>query len=224
MSESSLDETKPGPADADRASTHEAIHLSEFALDAIRKAVIADHQIDVQSTFECYIRAPNGNYLASVNGGGETGPEVGPHIPALRTNATEVGEFETFQFVILPGTQFALKTAKGFYVTVVGGGGIGNTGPDPRARQPIVSNATFSTPGIRFIVQSVAHSRVTLRTADGRHYVTAVNGGGIQGGAHDPFRTTANVPGPTEHLGAYILCALSKTHNGTNQLHQQARS
>jgi hypothetical protein len=141
------------------------------------------------------IQTQNGHLLTAVNGGGFGDPKSAPHGVAISTGATTAGPFETFTFVWVnkAANTFALKTHDGHFVTAVNGGGIG--GPDSE-QAPVHTDATeFETWGRFTITLLPDNIHATIRTADGRHFLSAVNGGGVGGSNRGPFHTDADTMG-----------------------------
>ena len=134
------------------------------------------------------MRTQNGHYLTAVGGGGLGGPNSGPGVAALHSDAAFPGEWETFRLEWTDRTkcEFLLGTSNKTYVTAVGGGGIGgpNNGLAPfhtDARQPSgweMFKITFREGSADAFIQ----------TANGR-FVTAVGGGGVGGPNTVPIRT-----------------------------------
>jgi hypothetical protein len=137
------------------------------------------------------IRTRNGHLVTAVNGGGLGDPHSAPHGVALSTGATTAGPFETFTLIRVNkvGNTFALKTHDGHFVTAVNGGGIG--GPDS-SQSPVHADATdFELWGSFTITLLPDNLHATIRTADGKHFLSAVNGGGVGGSNKVPFHTDA---------------------------------
>jgi hypothetical protein len=145
------------------------------------------------------ILMPDGkHFLTAVNGGGLGGPDSGPGLVALHTDATTPGPWEMFRIIILSGgpeffstnTSFALQTVEGNFVTAVDGGGIGGLN---NATCPIHTDATnfgeWETYLIN-VVDKTAPVTVTIQTGNG-NYRTAVNGGGVGVPAAAPAHTDA---------------------------------
>jgi C1A family cysteine protease len=86
------------------------------------------------------LKTINGNTLTIVNGGGLGGPNSGPGVCALHSDAIKIGPWETFTVEWLNPNTIALKTINGNYVTAVNGGGIG--GPNDSS-SPIHTDATW---------------------------------------------------------------------------------
>ena len=142
------------------------------------------------------IQTQNSHLLTAVNGGGLGDPKLAPHGVALSTGATTAGPFETFTFVWVDKSRntFALKTHDGHFVTAVNGGGIG--GPDSD-QSPVHTDAEINGPWGSFTITLLPdNTHATIRTADGRHFLSAVNGGGVGGSNQVPIHTdaTAMVP------------------------------
>ncbi len=101
----------------------------------------------------------------------------------------------------------AIQTASGNYLTVVNGGGLGGPSTGPAA-VALHTDATTAGPWENFTVVWLdsAYTRFALQTSD-RHYVTAVNGGGL-GGPNDntaPVHTDAKTIGIWERLTLNFL-------------------
>ena len=101
----------------------------------------------------------------------------------------------------------AIQTASGNYLTVVNGGGLGGPSTGPAA-VALHTDATTAGPWETFTVVWLdsAYTRFALQTSD-RHYVTAVNGGGL-GGPNDntaPVHTDAKTIGIWERLTLNFL-------------------
>jgi hypothetical protein len=124
------------------------------------------------------IGTPSGNYLTAVKGGGIQGPN------SVRTDATAVGERETFTLFSLGLGQYAIETANGHYLTAVFGGGVGGTvlGQFPTAGRADSIHTDASQIGGwgRFALVDQVGGRYAIRTMKGT-FLTAVNGGGIAG-------------------------------------------
>jgi hypothetical protein len=125
-----------------------------------------------------------GRFLTAVNGGGLGGDNSGflTEVPALHSDAVFPGEWEKFfWWWVLPnktytGGTFALQTVNMNYITAVNGGGMG--GPN-NASSPFHTDALNPSTWENFYVKHTDDGRVTLGTGDKKHFVTAVNGGGI---------------------------------------------
>jgi hypothetical protein len=95
--------------------------------------------------------------------------------------------------------KFALQTSTGNYVTAINAGGVG--GPND-ATCPIHTDATIAGAWEGFILQvddSVNPPTVAIRTQTG-NFVTAVNGGGVNGGYAQPIHTDATSVGTWEQF------------------------
>lgn len=141
------------------------------------------------------IQTQNGHLLTAVNGGGLGDPHSAPEGVALATGAITAGPFETFTFVWVnkSANTFALKTHDGHFVTAVNGGGIG--GPDSN-QSPVHTDASGFEPSGKFTITLLPdHSHATIQTADGTHFLSAVNGGGVGGSNKVPIRTDATTMG-----------------------------
>ena len=150
-----------------------------------------------QRTLGAAIQTQNGHYLTAVNGGGLGGPNSGPGATALHTDARKIGPWERFTVVWVNKAErkFALKTVKSTYVTAVNGGGIG--GPND-GRSPVHTDATTIGPWEGFEITLLPGNHAVIRTSDGRHFLTAVNGGGFGGPNDVPIHTDATKIGAWE--------------------------
>jgi hypothetical protein len=129
--------------------------------------------------------------LTAVNGGGLGDPKSAPAGVALSTGATAAGPFETFTLVWVNKSEntFALKTYDGHFVTAVNGGGIG--GPNS-VQSPVHTDTAINGPWERFTITLLPdNTHATIQTADGRHYLSAVHGGGVGGSNKVPIHTDA---------------------------------
>lgn len=101
----------------------------------------------------------------------------------------------------------AIETRGGYLLTIVDGGGYGTPTSGPQTA--IHTDATSGMgPWEKFQIvwQDDAFTKFALKTADGTHYVTAVNGGGV-GGPNDatcPIHTDGRTLGPWEMLTLHI--------------------
>jgi len=148
-----------------------------------------------------YLQTFNGHYVSAVNGGGVGGPNCGPAMLALHTDAATVGAWETFGVVWLNNqhTKIAFRTASGNFVTAVQGGGIGG-----RNTNPIRTDAQTPGPWERFTLNFFNDGRsVSIQTPNGR-YVSAVDGGGCGGPNTVPIHTD------TKLVSAWETFTLSK--------------
>ena len=137
------------------------------------------------------IQTQDGHLLTAVNGGGLGDPKSAPHGVALCTGATTAGRFETFTLVWVDESAktFALKTYDNHFVTAVNGGGI--SGPDSD-KSPVHTDSKSTVPSGNFTITLLADkTHVTIRTADGKHFLSAVNGGGVGGSNKVPIHTDA---------------------------------
>lgn len=161
-------------------------------------AVPAEHRN--RSVREIAIRTPDGHWLTAADGGGYGGPDDGPDAVALHTDAQCADGWARFEWIWLDQShrKFALRTAKGTYVTAVNGGGIG--GPNG-GRSPIHTDAAAMGLDGVFEVDFLENGIVTLRTRKD-FYLTAVNGGGIGGPNSVPVHTDATSIGPWETFTA----------------------
>jgi hypothetical protein len=144
--------------------------------------------------------------LTAVDGGGLGGSnDAGV---ALHTDATKVSIWETFKLILQPGSPpigpgmvFALQTSSGInYLTAINEGGVG--GPN-NATCPIHTDQT--TPGLwekfSLIVDNTTNPpTVTIQTPNGINYLTAVNGGGVNGGNSQPIHSDATSVGTWERF------------------------
>jgi hypothetical protein len=135
------------------------------------------------------------HYVTAVGGGGIQGPN------SLRTDATAVGNWETFTLVNLGGGQYAIQTFNGNYLTAVFGGGVGNSvaGQFPAFGKPdaIHTDARRPSGWERFALIDAGGGRYAIRTMNG-HYLTALNGGGI--GGPGAFESDANQIGELQQF------------------------
>jgi hypothetical protein len=134
--------------------------------------------------------------LTAVYGGGLGGPnDAGV---ALYTNETNPGQEGTFKLILQAGSPgfyygvpFALQTSNGVnYLTAINGGGVG--GPN-NASCPIHTDQTNPGPWEIFslnVDDTTNPPTVTIQTADG-YYLTAVNGGDVDGGNSQPIHSDA---------------------------------
>jgi len=101
----------------------------------------------------------------------------------------------------------AIQTATGNYLTAVNGGGLGGPTTGPTS-VPLHTDATTAGPFETFTIiwLNSAHTQFALKTSN-RHFVTAVNGGGL-GGRNDessPIHTDAKTIGIWERLTLNFL-------------------
>ncbi|MGA9945049.1 MAG: hypothetical protein WBE79_01495 [Candidatus Cybelea sp.] len=163
------------------------------------------------------IRTSGGFFVTAIGGGGgPTEPNCNPGWVALHENATRIGPWETFKLVHAPITvagprKYAFRTNDGSYITAVNGGGIGDqSGTNPSSQ--LITNSTSAGAQEEFTLVPVAASdlgRVAIQTPDGKHFVTAVNGGGCDGPDSVPFHSNAKVIGPNE---AFTLIKSTTRH------------
>ncbi|MGB8907513.1 MAG: hypothetical protein WCC84_02065 [Candidatus Cybelea sp.] len=151
------------------------------------------------------IRTNGGFFITAIGGGGPTEPNCNPGWVALHENATRIGPWETFKLVLLPlavtgPREYAFQTSDGDYITAVNGGGIGDqNGANPSSQ--LITNATRIGADEEFRIVPVGATdsgKIAIQTPDGKHFVTAVNGGGCGGPAEVPFHSNAKVIGPNE--------------------------
>ena len=90
------------------------------------------------------LRTLSGNYVTAVNGGGMGGPN--DWRSPFHTDATQLGEWETFSLYLRPDSTVLIRTLNGQYVTAVNGGGFG----EPNTK-PIHTDATRLGPWERFL-------------------------------------------------------------------------
>jgi hypothetical protein len=168
-----------------------------------------------------YIETSGGFILSATNGGGIGGPDNGPSVAALHTDARQAGPWEAFTLIVLDDTHFALKTADGHYVTAVNAGGMGSSsstaqplttdlkaGAQTRAQLFTLSQANppygYPLPNGKLrpspppVTPSGAGMTINM-TISGAYFVTAVNAGGIGEAANTtPIHTNATALGPWE--------------------------
>ncbi len=152
------------------------------------------------------IRTSGGFFVTAIGGGGgPTEPNCSPYWVALHQNATRIGPWETFKLVRVPTTvtgsrEYAFQTSDGDYITAVNGGGIGDqNGTNPSSQ--LITNATRigAQEEFRIVpVDTADRGEVAIQTPDGKHFVTAVNGGGCGGPDSVPFHSNAKAIGPNE--------------------------
>ena len=155
------------------------------------------------------LRTFNGDFVTAIGGGGgPKEPNCNPGAVALHDDATRIGPWETFKLVSLhssggPTHRYAFQTSNGKnYVTAVDGGGIGASSSGYPGSE-MLTNATRIGPAEAFRiipVGSATSKRVAIQTPDGKHYVSAVNGGGCGGPDDVPFHTNAQTIGPWEEF------------------------
>lgn len=152
------------------------------------------------------LRTSGGYFVTAIGGGGGPNePNCNPDWVALHQNATRIGPWETFKLVLVPTAgagprEYAFQTSDGDYITAVNGGGIGDqNGANPSSQ--LITNATRMGAQEEFRLVPVDNSnsgKVAIQTPDGKHFVTAVNGGGCGGPDSVPFHSNAKVIGPYE--------------------------
>jgi hypothetical protein len=81
------------------------------------------------------------NYVSAVNGGGMGGWDIQHTLP-IHTDSTHVSLWEKVTIEPQDDGTYALATASGYYLTAVGGGGVGSPGD----LQPIHTDATAVGP------------------------------------------------------------------------------
>jgi hypothetical protein len=95
--------------------------------------------------------------------------------------------------------KFALQTSAGNYVTAISGGGVGGAND---ATCPVHTDATLADAWEGFILEvddTVNPPTVIIRTQTG-NFVTAVNGGGVNGGNAQPIHTDVTTVGSWEQF------------------------
>jgi len=139
------------------------------------------------------ITVPSGQYVTAINGGGMG--EAANALP-LHTDATKIGPWERFTLIRVDQIHFAIRTPDNrHYLTAVNGGGIG----EAANTLPLHSDARSAGAWETFFLVPLGGEVYAIRTPDGRHYLTAVNSGGIGEAANTlPFHTDATQIGPWE--------------------------
>jgi hypothetical protein len=153
--------------------------------------------------------------LTAVDGGGLGGPnDAGV---ALHTDQTNPGPWETFKLILQPGSPpigpgmvFALQTWDGNYLTAINGGGVG--GPN-NATCPIHTDQTKAHAGLweQFslnVNNTTNPPTVTIQTENG-HYLTAVDGGGVDGGDTQPIHSDATSVEQWEQFTFQLLAGVA---------------
>jgi hypothetical protein len=148
--------------------------------------------------------------LTAVDGGGLGGPnDAGV---ALHTNQSNPGPWETFKLILQlgsppigPGMVFALQTSDGVnYLTAINGGGVG--GPN-NTTCPIHTDQTKAGPWEKFslnVDSTTNPPTVQIQTENG-DYLTAVNGGGVDGGNSQPIHSDADSVNTWERFTFQLL-------------------
>lgn len=154
------------------------------------------------------LRTINGHFVTALGGGGgPKEPNCNPGSVALHEDATRIGPWEIFKLVLLGSSagaphRYAFQTSNGMnYVSAVDGGGIGGSAAAPSSQ--LLTNATHIGPNEAFRIIAVgvaASNRVAIQTPDGKHYVSAANGGSCGGPDNVPFHTNAKSIGPSEEF------------------------
>lgn len=111
-----------------------------------------------QAQFSVAFLTAGNFYLLGVDGGGIGGPNNGEcPIHTDTVTASESGQFEiAIVENISPHPKVSLKTAAGYYVTAVNGGGVGGIATVPvRSNVPNDSAATPPPPQVIFIVNRI---------------------------------------------------------------------
>ena len=156
----------------------------------------------------------SGGYFVSANGGGGGihEPSCNPGWVALQDTATHITQWETFKMIPVATTvtgprQYAFQTWDGDYLMAVNGGGLGDeNGANPSSQ--LITTATRVGPQEQFKIVPVSAARdgrVAIQTPDGKHFVTAANGGGCGGPDTVPFHSNARV------IGSYETFALIRS-------------
>jgi hypothetical protein len=172
---------------------------------------------ELDTSVSAYILTPSGKCLSAVNGGGIGNANPKAKLTALNTDATSPGPTGVFKVVQLKNSTFALQTSDGLhYVTAVRGGGIGDslTNGASVIHRPIVTDGALLSFNARFRFIPISKEHFALRTADGKHYITAVNGGGIGTDDEEPIHTSATTIGPNETFTLYVELLFTETRNG----------
>ena len=152
------------------------------------------------------IYAPNGLDLVTAVAGGGLGGTPPPGGVALQTDRRVADVWETFRVILQPGSpplgtgmRFALQTSGGQYLTAVNAGGVG--GRDD-ATCPIHTDAGTAAlwEGFTLEIDDTVHPPTARIKTETGNYVTAVNGGGINGGADQPIHSDAVAIGPWEQF------------------------
>jgi len=120
------------------------------------------------------LKTLNGNFLTAVNGGGVGGPNFGPGLAAIHTDATTQQVAETFTCTTTLPNTITFQTNDGHFITAVKGGGIGGANANPLQLHTDTTNAG---PWEQFTIITDNDGQCALKTYDG-HFVTAVNRGG----------------------------------------------
>jgi len=150
-------------------------------------------------------------------------PSCGPGTTALSTDSTSPDASEVFTVTSQGDKHFTLQTVNGNYVTAVEGGGLGQP-PSVALPLPIITNGKLLQAGTVFhviLLDEVENlgpgndraRKVRLATPDLKHYVSAVNGGGVHS-VDDPIRTDATEPGKNELFELICFDFQSQTVHG----------
>jgi hypothetical protein len=152
-----------------------------------------------QGTIVAAILTNNGHYVTAIGGGGLGGANTGTTAVPLHTDATSAGSWETFTIVWLDQShsKFALQTLDGYYLSAVGGGGVG--GPN-NSTSPIHTDATAVGAWERMEISFLPNNQATIRLPNG-DYLTAVNGGGMGTPSSAAILTNGTSLGPDETFG-----------------------
>jgi len=129
------------------------------------------------------LQTDDGHFVTAINAGGRISD-------AVHTDAAWIDEWETFtveNHLVGSSAAFAFRTSRGFYLTAEGGGG--------RTVNAIATNRTSPGPWEKFKWTRVNPGNgryfYRLATADGRHWLTAKNGGNEVTNALETNRTSA---------------------------------
>lgn len=162
----------------DRNLDARSVRTSIFALLAVSACVsveadapVDDHGVELTAVgdeIKCAIRTSDKHYVTAVDGGGRT-------FDTVHTDATSVGDFQTFTFVETAPSigndriRYGIRTFDGHYLSAVNGGGqIGDV---------IHTDSTSLSAWESFTLSSRQLGIYAIRTDLG-HYLTAVSGGG----------------------------------------------
>jgi hypothetical protein len=144
--------------------------------------------------------------LRPINGGGAPGV-------ALHSDAVTAAQWENFKLIIESGSlasppfKFALQTSGGQYVTAINGGGVG--GPNDETCPFHTDAATANAwEGFTFTIDDSVNPPVVTIQTETNNYVTAVNGGGVNGGNAQPIHTDQTAIGDWEKF-TFLATALN---------------
>ncbi len=153
--------------------------------------------VALRSPVRVFIQISDTHFVTAVEGGGGVSEQsCAPGTVALDTSAVTIGPWQTFALLPLGDDQYALRTAGGQYVTAVAKVGI--AGQADSARESRLHTDATSAKADEFFTLVPAGDGIAVQTADGVHYVTAVNGGGCAGSDSLPFRTNSATIGESE--------------------------